>query len=150
VNVVIADKKNGLDPKSLVEYALEEYRKDRDFDFIYCVFDRDKHTTYDAAIDKIGATRLKVGHTIKAITSIPCFEIWMLLHFVYTTRSFCAAGPDSNCALVMSELKHHIPDYEKGATDVFKQLEEFHLTSGTDNPSTKIYQLVVHLRELIR
>lgn len=161
MNVVIDDIKHGLDPISLVEYALEEYRKDRDFDYVYCVFDRDKHTKYDAAIDKIRSTRLKGGHSIDAITSIPCFEFWILLHFTYTTRSFCAAGNDSNCALVMSDLKQHIPGYEKGAMDVFigddrletaikraKQLEEFHKTSGTDNPSTKIYQLVEHLREL--
>jgi len=163
MNVVIADKKRGLDPKSLVEYALEEYRKDRDIEHVYCVFDRDKHTTYDATIDKVRSTRLKIGHSMEAITSIPCFEIWMLLHFTYTTRSFCAAGNDSNCALVMSDLKKYIPGYEKGATDVFigddrleaaikraKQLEEFHLTSGTDNPSTMIYKLVEHLRDLKR
>lgn len=166
INVVVADKKRGLDPKSLVEYALEEYRKDSDFEHVYCVFDRDKHTTYDAAIDKVRATRLKAGHKIEAITSIPCFEMWILLHFTYTTRSFCAAGNDSNCALVVNELNRadRILGYEKGALDIFdtiqdkldvamhnaERLDVFHQDSGTDNSSTKVHILVTYLRHLKR
>jgi hypothetical protein len=161
MNIVIADKKHGLDPKGLVEYAVEEYKKDHDFNDVFCVFDRDKHTTYNAALDKISAFLMKKGAKLHPITSTPCFEIWLLLHFTYTTRSFCAACDDSNCELVMSELKQYMPDYKKGAKDIFinderldiaikyaKQLDEFHSTSGTDNPSTKIYQLVERLREL--
>ena len=163
MNVVIADKKRGLDPKRLVEYALEEYRKDSDFEHVFCVFDRDKHATYDDALDKIRKTRMKAGTKLHAITSIPCFEIWLLLHFTFTTRSFCSATDDSNCALVMSDLDQFMPGYSKGGTDVFmgnerlqtaidnaKQLEEFHKTSGTDNPSTRIYKVVEFLRGLKR
>lgn len=163
MNVIIADKKRGLDPKRLVEYALEEYRKDSDFEHVFCVFDRDKHATYDAAMDKIRRTRMRKGTKLHPITSIPCFEIWLLLHFTFTTRSFCAVAADSNCALVVSDLEKYIPGYEKGAKDVFMeddrletainnaiQLEEFHKTSGTDNPSTRIYKLVEYLRGLKR
>ena len=159
MNVVIADKKHGLDPMSLVEYALDEYKKESDYNHVYCVFDRDKHLTYDAALDKIRAFRMRRGAILHPITSIPCFELWLLLHFTYTPRSFCAACGDSNCALLISDLKQYIPAYEKGADNIFigderldmainnaKQLEEFHLTSGTDNPSTKIHLLVEHLR----
>jgi len=159
MNVVIADKRHGLDPMSLVEYALDVYKKEPDFNHVYCVFDRDKHLTYDAALDKISAFHMRRGAILHPITSIPCFEIWLLLHFTYTTRSFCAAGGDSNCALLISDLKQYILDYEKGADNIFigderldmainnaKQLEEFHLTSGTDNPSTKIHLLVEYLR----
>ncbi len=159
MNVVIADKKHGLDPMSLVEYALDEYKKEPDYNHVYCVFDRDKHLTYDAALDKIRAFRMRRGAILHPITSIPCFEIWLLLHFTYTTRSFCAACGDSNCALLISDLKQYIPAYEKGAENIFigderldiainnaKRLEEFHLTSGTDNPSTKIPLLMEHLK----
>ncbi len=163
-NVVIADKKHGLDPKGLVCYAIEEYKKDPDFNRVYCVFDKDKHTSYDAALDQVGATRLKGGAKLLAITSVPCFEFWILLHFTYTTRSFCAAGEDSNCALVVAELKRNgwLPDYEKGVKDLFDLLEDkldtamksatrlkaFHMTSGTDNPSTKVPDLIDYLEEM--
>lgn len=163
MNVVIADKKHGLDPMRLVEYALNEYKKDPDYNHVYCVFDQDKHQTYDAALQKISVCRMKRGTTLHAITSIPCFEIWLLLHFAYTTRPFCAACDDSNADLVISALKNYMPDYEKGAENIFigderldtainnaKLLEKFHMTSGTKNPSTKIYQLVEYLISLKR
>jgi hypothetical protein len=163
-NVVIADKKGGLDPKRLVDYALEEFKKERDFDHIYCVFDRDKHTTYDAALDKIGSVNLKKGVKIHAITSNPCFEFWLLLHFTYTTHQYEAPLNESNCDLVVSDLESHIPDYAKGSQDFWvyledkieeaitraKQIELSHKNSGTEIPSTKIYLLVEYLKGLKR
>lgn len=163
VNVVIADRGCGLDPKRLVEYAIEEFNKSRDFDHVYCVFDRDKHPSFDEALNKIRSTTLKKA-TIRAITSTPCFELWLLLHFKYTTRPFGSAGNDSNCALVVSDLKNHIPNYEKGNSNIFstvsdkldtavknaKQLAEYHKTSGTSNPSTDVYLLVEYLESLKR
>ncbi len=41
------------------------------------------------------------------IVSNPSFEIWLLLHFKYTTKH-CADGN-----AVINELKRYIPDYEK-------------------------------------
>ena len=165
-NIVIEDKKSGLDPKSLVAFAIETFKKDKDFDHVFCVFDKDKHISYNAALDKIRATRLTGGATLHPITSVPCFEIWLLLHFTYTTRPFSTAGSDSNCALVIDVLdrKGHIRGYEKGSEGIFeaisdklekairntKKLEEFHKTSQTDNPSTKVHHLVQYLKSLKR
>ncbi len=163
-NVVIADKKHGLDPKGLVEYALKELRKNPDFNHVYCIFDRDKHTTFEAALSKVRDTKLTGGAKLHAITSVPCFEIWVLLHFCYTTRSFQAGGNDSNCALVVAELRKadRIPNYEKGANGIFALLSSRVETamanarrltldqenSGTDNPSTRVHKLVEHLFSL--
>ncbi len=72
-NVVIADKKVGLDPKSLVDYAIKEFEKESDFNHVYCVFDKDKHVTYDAALEKVNSKRFRGGSVIHAITSVPCF-----------------------------------------------------------------------------
>lgn len=164
VNVVIADKKYGLDPKGLVEYALKEFGKNSDFNHVYCIFDRDKHTTFEAALSKVRDTKLKGDAKLHAITSVPCFEIWVLLHFCYTTRSFQAGGNDSNCALVVAELRKagRLPGYVKGAADVFASLSDKVETavanarrlmqdqenSGTDNPSTRVHILVAHMLSL--
>jgi hypothetical protein len=163
LNVVIDDRKKGLDPKSLVEYAITLYKKDSDFDHIFCVFDKDKHTTYYQALDIIQNKQLKGNCQLHSITSVPCFEIWLLLHFVYTTRSFETACNDSNCDLVIREItkRGYIINYEKGKTiyshlrgwtdnaiQHAKQLEDFHKTSGTDNPSTKMFVLVEYLMGL--
>lgn len=161
-NIIIADKTTGSDPLSVINFAIDEFEKEPIYNHVYCIFDRDKHTTYAAALDKIRSTRLKNDAGLHAITSIPCFEIWLLLHYTYTTRSFSAAGAASNCALVETELKKHITGYQKGSRNIFelvkdkldnavtnaKRLDVFHQTSGTDNPSTRVHELVGYLRDL--
>lgn len=161
-NVVIADKRKGLDPKRLVDYALEEFGSDPDFDRVYCVFDKDKHTTYSAALSQIRSKQLKGGASLHSIISIPCFEIWLLIHFIYSTRSYEAPLDNSNAELVIADLKKYLPNYEKGSKSILDKLsgkietaiehatrlEKFHETSGTDNPSTKVHLLVQYLQEL--
>jgi len=152
----------GSDPLSVVNFAIETFRQEQEFDRVYCVFDRDRHTTYDAAPDKVRRTRLGRGSRIFAIPSVPCFEFWLLLHFAYTTRPFDTPAGDSICSRVIEELKNHIPPYQKGQQDIFykiqdkldnaitnaRRVEQFHQTSGTGNPSTLVHSLVEYLRDL--
>ena len=152
----------GADPLSVVDFAIETFRREPEFDRVYCVFDRDRHTTYNAALDRVRRTRLGKGNKIFAIPSVPCFEFWLLLHFTYTTRPFDAPVGDSICSKVIEELKNHLPAYQKGQQDIFYKIqdkldnaitnarcvEQFHQTSGTDNPSTLVYSLVEYLRDL--
>ena len=147
----------GSDPLSVVEFALETYRQEPEFDRVYCVFDRDRHTRYDAAMDKLGKK-----NKFFAIPSVPCFEFWLLLHFKHTTKPFDAPYGGSICSKVIEELKKYLPAYEKGDQDIFNKLqdkldnaitnarrvEEFHKTSGTDNPSTMVHSLLEYLRDL--
>lgn len=162
-NIRICGKECGSAPISIVNYALQEFRASKGiYNRLFCVFDKDKHDSFSEAKDKVSSTKLTNGATIDAIISIPCFEIWVLLHFIYTTRSFSTAIHDSNCALIIKQLREHIPDYDKGKTNIYqiiadktdiaiqraKQLETFHKTSGTDNPSTQIHELVEYLKSL--
>jgi len=155
---------HGSGPLRVVKFAIETYQKEQEFDRVYCVFDRDRHTTYNVAIDKIKRTRLGKGSKIFAIPSVPCFEFWLLLHFEYTTRQFNAPDDGSICAEVIKELRNYLPAYQKGNQDIFntiqdkletaitnaRRVEKFHQTSGTDNPSTMVYSLVEDLRDLKR
>ncbi len=154
----------GADPLSVVNFAIETFRREPEFDRIYCVFDRDRHTTYDAALDRIHRARLGKGARMFAIPSVPCFEFWLLLHFTYTTRPFNAPPGDSICSRVIEELRKYVPKYRKGTRGIFgmtrdkldiaitnaKRLEQFHRTSGIDNPSTLVHSLVQYLRDLKR
>ncbi|MFO9208400.1 RloB family protein, partial [Legionella pneumophila serogroup 1] len=87
----------GTDPLTLVEYAVEEYNRTRDYDRIYCIFDKDKHTTYEQAKEKITLLqkRVKKSIPIYAITSVPCFEYWILLHYVDTASPYNGVGSKS-------------------------------------------------------
>ena len=146
----------GSDPLRVVNFAIETFRQEQGFDRVYCVFDRDRHTTYHDALNKVSKTRLGKGSKLFAIPSVPCFEFWLLLHFTCTTKPFDA------CAEIIKELEKYLPAYQKGNQDIFNKMrdnlddaitnassvEKYHKTSGTDNPSTMVHSLVEYLRDL--
>lgn len=163
VNVEIDGERSGSSPINVVNYAIKKYKESgQDYDRVFCVFDKDTHTTYGQAKDIVTRKRMGKGHKMEVIDSIPCFEFWILLHFGFTTQSFSATGCRSICETVITELKKHIPDYEKGKDTIFlitkdrlndaikhaNQVQQYHETSGTDNPSTKVHELVDYLMNL--
>ena len=98
---------------------------------------------------------------IFAITSIPCFEFWILLHFEYTIKQY-DIGTGSICANVIADLKAYMPRYSKGDEDIYqatkdqletaitnsKKVVRHCETGGTDMPSTKVHELVEYLKNL--
>lgn len=161
-NIKICGKECGTDPLSIVNFAIETYKKDPIFDRVYCVFDRDRHVTFNTALEKVRLTRLPHGGKLFAVPSVPCFEYWLILHYKFTTKPYAATGCSSVCDQVIRGLKKHIGGYDKGNQDIFlitkdkldtaiansKSVKKFHETSGTDNPSTLMHELVEYLREL--
>ncbi len=119
-NIQVCHSASGTSPLQVVEYARDLFLRGdphtkigaRAFDTIYAVFDRDDHQNYFAALDL--AKKLNENHKnddkravqFFSIASIPCFELWLLLHF-----------EDINAPLhrndVSKRLKTHLPDYEK-------------------------------------
>lgn len=162
-NIRIAKNTAGSSPRNVVDTAREEFKKEKEYDRVYCVFDKDQHPSYTEALDIIRRekTHGKRGCPIRAITSIPCFEFWILLHFTYTTKAF-DTGHGSICGNVISDLKRFLPDYEKGEADTYqiikdripkaisnaKKVAAYCKSSGTDTPSTEMYSFVEYLRQL--
>ncbi len=136
----------GTDPMSVVTFAESLAARDR-YDRVFCVFDRDEHATYNAAVQRVaGLPRFY------AITSWPCFEIWILLHFVYSAAPRNRGG-------AFDEVRKHYPTYTKGCKTVYddlaNQLEPAlrhanrlmaeNNKSGATNPATKMHELVLYL-----
>ena len=162
-NVVVTGE-CGSSPLSIVEYAMQRYRDEQHagdpFDKVFCVFDRDAHDTYQQALDKIAAAKPK--DTFVTITSVPCFEYWLLLHFDYTAAPFHAAGKKSAGDRVVDELRKKLPDYQKGDGSVFDRLVDqlprakAHAAralidardNNSDNPSTRVHELVEYLQNI--
>ncbi len=101
------------DPLGIVRDALAHKsrlnrREQEMFKDIFCVFDLDRTAT-DESIKKNfeEAKVLANKNNIKTVTSYPCFELWLLLHF----EKFCK--PDSCCKKVIDELKKHLNLYSK-------------------------------------
>lgn len=154
---------DGNDPVSIVKHALEEYgRSGGDYDRVFCVFDRDGHVNYQQALDRIAACSLGKKGRLEAITSVPCFEIWILLHFAYSTAPFTKTGNKSACDSVIGAVRNHLPEYEKAMTGVFERIEphtdrsvthaerlaRHNRDTASDNPATKVHELVKYLRAL--
>lgn len=160
-NVLIPNNTAGSSPRKVVDFAVSEYNKAKEFDRIYCVIDKDDHSQYQEALDFVRRKKLKKGHTMHAVPSVPCFEFWILLHYKLTTQSFYL-GQGSACKRVYLELKQFIPDYEKASNTLFQitkdrmekaiinaeKVLKHSTTAGTDDPSTKIHELVLYLHQL--
>ncbi len=158
-NIIICGRECGSSPDAVVDFAIAKYQQTRDYDRVYCVFDKDTHSTYIAALDRIRRTRLPNQGKIFAIPSVPCFEYWLLLHFIFTTRPFAKSGAGSSCDSVIKELTKFLPHYGKSHGRIFqetrrlmdaaitnaKRVAKFHETSGADNPSTQVHELVEYL-----
>ena len=119
----------GTDPRSVVEYARKLFDSGdthkqiirRSFDCVYAVFDRDDHLSYHAALAlaKSLDDRLRNDQKQKvrfvAMPSVPCFELWLLLHY-----------EDIQAPLhrdeVQKRLRRHLPDYDKGGKGYFERI----------------------------
>ncbi len=154
----------GSSPISVVKYSkkryLEEKKKENPFDRVFCVFDKDSHSSYERALNEI--LNAKPKKVFQAINSVPCFEYWLLLHFKFSTKPFTAIGRKSACDHLIQELKKEFPDYSKGDSGIYQKLMDkthqaiknskrslfFAQKSGTDNPTTKLHELVEYLHQL--
>ncbi len=158
------DGDSGSSPISVVQHAKRRYHEERDkgdsFDRVFCVFDKDTHTTYATAMNAL--KELRPRGVFQSIPSVPCFEYWLLLHFIYTTRPYNASGGKSACDSVIDELRRHILDYAKGNKGIFKQVMQrtdqaiesskralqAAEGAGTDNPTIRMHELVEYLQKL--
>lgn len=150
---------NNTDPLKLVKMLIKEIDELKldlqDDDVAYCIFDTDVDPNKNKIIEE--AIQLANKNNIKIITSSPCFELWFLLHYDYTT-----ANMDSE--KVIKRLKEYYPKYEKNiniypdiikeidlAIDRAKKIEKYQIDNnrriGTveANPNTEVYKIVEYL-----
>lgn len=144
-------------PTQIVKTAKAE-TKEGEYDAIYCVFDKDKHADFDKALQEIEKHKKRKKNKkceLYEIVSAPCFEFWILLHFVYTDKDF------ENCDEVRKHknFKDNLPNYQKDYD--FKELIEKYLQTAIDNankinlqekkpPYTQVVKLVERLQELAK
>ena len=131
-------------------------------DRVFSVFDRDGHHNFAAAVMRVSNHARGQDGTWQAITSIPCFEIWLCLHFAYSTAPIVAIGQNSAGDNTVKYLRTHLADYAKGDAAIFQkvssridnaiangsQLAAHNAGNGADNPATEVYILVDYLRKL--
>ena len=111
LSATVVSSEHYSQPLQVVKRAVEIKRQaQRDpglppFKQAWCVIDGDYG-------DKINNARKKaVANNVRLAISTPCFEYWVLLHFVES------AAPTATCDGVIHSLKKHLPGYDKGSCD---------------------------------
>lgn len=120
-------------------------------DIAFCVFDLDNSGYKEKQF--LEAKKIADKKSIHMIPSNPCFEVWYLEHFTYTSKPFLHSKD------IIEELKKYIPDYEKTknysellndklaiAKANCKKLEDFHSNCNhgsrlSKNPSSLVYEI---------
>ncbi len=158
------DPRSDSSPTSVVRYAktLIKESSASPYDHVDCVIDRDQHADFQKAVDQVNGFKNK-DTKLHLIVSNPCFEYWILLHYIYTTKAFGTSGASPCDELISTELKKYIPEYEKGNASIMIDLVENQLgialahakksfdaaeRLGTDNPKTEMHILVEYLKNL--
>jgi len=161
--VSILQSEYGTSPQQVVDYARDKCLETRQWEQVFCVFDRDEHPSFNNALqsantlDKKHKNEYKQPILFKAIPSIPCFELWLLLHFECVTREM---QRDEVCRRL--DRPGLLPGYSKGSTGQFKrtmkQLSEAYENAarakeerqrtGRENPFTAVDELVILLTSL--
>ena len=130
-NVAVQPSQFGTTPLQVVEYAEhlflngDEYREipKKGFEQVYVVFDRDDHETYHNALAKAAALNGKLRKELKqevkfeAIASVPCFELWLLLHFEDVQAPLHRTE-------VYQRLRQYLPNYDKGQAGHYAQTSQ--------------------------
>ena len=148
---------NDTDPVKIVRNTIKK-AKDEDLSFEHgdmaiSVFDLDLSHIKEEQVNR--ASELSKAKGVCLITSNPCFEIWFLEHFAYTSRPFA-----SNDELIR-ELKKYMPGYSKNsdvsgvlhpmtavAVENCKKLDKYHMENKSGklslfcNPRTDVYKIV--------
>ncbi len=148
---------NDTDPASIVRNTIKKARDEeisqKNGDMAISLFDLDLDKTKEIQLNE--AKGLADSKKINIYTSNPCFEIWYIEHFGYTSKPFY------NSTEVIRSIKKFIPEYTKNMKDydyIYPltrnaitnciQLEEHHRKSGTAsmpefcNPQTEVHRLV--------
>ena len=151
-------KGGSTDPVNMVSELLSEC-KDMGFDpeagdMAYCVIDSDFSINKNNQMAL--ADKKAKKNDLSLIVSSPCFEIWYLCHYEYSTKVF---GSNEE---VIDELKKRMSQYDKNKEDMYeillqmkdnavenaKKLEKYNLQSGKKlhtvefMPSTEVYRII--------
>lgn len=157
-NIKFADG-NETDPLNLVmnlKDTMVRHGFDSEVDKAFCIFDMDVEP-YKLK-QKEEAIKFAKENNIVVLTSTPCFELWYLLHFDYTTKEMTNSQVIKNLSLYCKNYQKNIdifdvlyPNVDKAIKNA-KQLEKFIVeannfgNSNRVNPRTEVYKLVEYLR----
>lgn len=170
IDIPTFGKECGSAPSNVVQFGKRYLKNDADFDYAFFVFDRDNHSTYDKALSMISDLKKQYKKIkIYAITSTPCFELWLLLHKGNSDKPYASKGQKSSADCLIDVLKTFSPfeSYSKNsdcyyfdkikddlniaiknATRLIKSGKDTQQDDHYINPATYMHELVIALKEI--
>jgi hypothetical protein len=147
------------DPENIVKRAIKENQRG-DFDFTWCIFDLDTIEQNKEKYRKAIAIAKKKKYYIA--NSFPCFEIWFLLHFNFSTKYYAnyeqlkidlCKHIDDYCKdqkyLIQKNLYRHLSDKLQQAMENSKKLEEYNEANEIElGTRCEIYKIIENIQEL--
>ena len=147
VHVVV--KGTGLHTTDLFDFAVRQYRKSANgFDHVWVVYDKDDfpEENFDSVVSKCESSKLD-DCKMHALWSNPCFELWLLLHFGFTTAEMTSSeaikrvddafNRNLDCSYsktqkdLFDNLKNRLGEAEINSEKLF----EWHRVQGNIKPS---------------
>ncbi|MBP3815287.1 MAG: RloB domain-containing protein [Firmicutes bacterium] len=143
---------NGTDPVKIVRNTAKRAKFEelsyKQGDMAISIFDLDLDRAKESQMEE--AKKIAKQKNVQLITSNPCFEVWYLEHFGYTSKPF------SNSAEVIRDLQKKMPGYQKSQCEIdvlypkteeaiqnSKKLVDHHVKNGDSsefaNPRTDVY-----------
>ena len=160
-NIKILTPGSATDPDNMLE-TLEHYWKQYDMSYArgdrgFVVLDLDCNEKKAHLIEKLESG----SKIVRFIVSNPCFEVWFILHYRYSTHVYTDGNE------VIKDLKKYIPEYQKN-TDVAEMLsgmldvamenarklveyyEEmgYHWPSNDCNPRTDVPEIIYEIKRM--
>ena len=150
--------------KEAIDYKKGAKHRGQEYDEVWCVLDVEGPNKRDS-LDR--AVALAEGNHIRLCLSNPCFEIWLLSHFVRRTRAY------NDCAAVIVDLSKYWRDrcgndYRKNDERIYQRVSDLTSTAiknaqwvrethrannkksvAEANSSTNVYLLVKQLTGIV-
>jgi hypothetical protein len=142
---------------SLVEETISLKEEDKEYDQVWCVFDRDFKAENNNQQNFNTAIKLAKKNDINLAISNDAFELWFLLHYEYyqsqTHRSKLSSklsdrldvDYQKNCDYMYEKLKDKQIDAIKNAKKLWHECNEDY----NINPSTTVFKLVEILNNFL-
>lgn len=108
------DRSKGTDPVKIVTNTAKMAKREKisynHGDMAISIFDLDLDRAKKSQLEE--AKKIAKQNNIKIITSNPCFEVWYLEHFEYTSKPF------SNSDAAITYLQKKMPGYQKNKCEI--------------------------------
>lgn len=140
-NIILVEDTNKNTPVQLVDIAIDSKKQGQDNDVIWVVFDREAVTKYSHQLHHNARQKAEKNGINIAFSNV-CFELWLLLHFRFSSACYNSCDDLLKRSELKCDLKNlGINDYEKGSPIIFDKIKHLVCTAISNSERLKVQAL---------